>query len=293
MLAGTAYGNLAFRSFCDLDILMQRDDIIKAKDVLLIHNYQPSLRLTANQENAYLRTHHDYKFISPSRAFVVELQWGVTEWSFAFHFDFAEVWDRCESVSLAGVTALNMNVEDQLLTLCVHGTKHRWQQLKWISDIGELVDSYRDSINWDRLLAQSRKLGGERMLLLGLCLAHDLLGTVLPNPVLERVSGDSKGAILAQRVSYKLFPDADAEDTLLDEKPFFYWHARERLRDKLLLLWKYLPEYIARLVVPNERDRAFWRAPSYLNFSYYLVRPARLLWEQWLGVLRWRRRLDK
>jgi len=280
-LAAAAYGNVSLRIFGDLDILMPREDILKGKDLLQLEGYQPKLHLTASQEVEYLRSHHDYKFVRTADGIVVELQWGITQWSFAFPLDFDEIWEHREIGSLAGAPVFNLPPETLLLILCVHGTKHRWEKLMWICDIAELVDADRDKIDWPRLLERARARGGERMLLLGLYLAQDLLGTALPGEVVARINVDSRIKSLAAQVDKALFPESSKASAFYDEHPIFYWKARERMRDKLALLWKYLPEYFFRLVVPNKKDQAVVQLPPFLSIGYYLIRPVRLVLRHW------------
>lgn len=224
VLAVAAYGNPSLRHFGDLDILMPREDILKAKDILVSQGYHAKLDLTAREEASYLRSHHDYKFIRATDGVVVEIQWGVTQWSFAFPIVFEDIWARHEKVSLAGATVCNISLEDALLILCVHGAKHRWEQLRWICDIAELINTHQQRIDWERLMEQARMQGGERMLLLGLYLAQHLLGVRLPEDLMKQIESDySWVKFLAQQVVRRLVRDRADIDLLLEikEGPFF------------------------------------------------------------------------
>lgn len=285
VLAAAAYGNLSLRHFSDLDILVPKEDMLKAKEVLILRGYQPKLKLSASQETAYLRSHHDYKFIRSRDGVVVEIQWGVTERLFAFPFAFDNIWERRETVPVAGVSVANLSPEDLLLILCVHGAKHRWGQLKWICDIAELVDAYRERIDWNRLTVVARTLRGERMLLLGLFLAEHLLGAVLPPQALNRMKKEHQVELLAHQVNERLFDGFSKPLRLCDEAPFFYCKIRERLSDKWVLFCRYFPEYLLRIIIPNKRDRAFLQLPSFLSIGYYIIRPVRLVWEHSWDVL--------
>lgn len=287
VLAATAYGNLFLRHFCDLDILVSKQDMLKAKEVLVLQGYHPTLEFTAIQETAYVESHHDYKFVRSSDNLAVDLQWGITQWSFGFPFDFEDAWNHRETISLAGAPVQNLGPEILLLQLCVHGTKHRWEQLKWICDIAQLVDAYREKLDWDRFLNQARLFGGERMLMLGLFLAHSCLGTVLSAEALRKIHHEPHVERLADNVSKTLFRDGSGAAELRDDLPFFfYWKSRERSRDKLALLVRYFPVYFWRMVVPNKKDHDFLKLPAFLAASYYLIRPARLAWEYWFDRFR-------
>jgi hypothetical protein len=280
-LAATAYGNLSLRTFSDLDILMAMDDIRRAKEVLISQGYHAKLELTASEEASYLRSHHDYKFVHGDGRIVVELQTGITQWSFAFPIDFEDLWQRREEMTLAGVSVLNLPTEDLLIILCVHGAKHHWDQLKWISDIAELVDANSGRIDWHRLMNQARRQGGERMLLLGLFLAHDLVGARLPEQVSQKIHNDLQVKALADCVSARLFCDVSDTPRSSEERPFFYWEVRERLRDKLAIAWRYFPEYFWRGIVPNKKDHEFLHLPPFLSLGYYVVHPFRMVLEGW------------
>lgn len=288
VLAATAYGNLSFRQFCDLDILVHKTDMLKAKEVLMERGFEPVLELSAAEEQVYLDTHHDYKFTRRRDGIAVEIQWGVTQWSFTFPLDFEDLWARHDEFVLAGEKVRTLSPDDLLLVLCVHGAKHHWDGLKWISDVAELAAAYREQIDWHRLIGWARDQGGERMLLLGLYLAHELLDADLPEDILKRIRVDVQIKSLAGQVIKRLFPDPAENETLGDERPIFYWRCRERLRDKLAIGWRYSPEYFRRMFVPNSKDHAALQLSPYLSFGYYFVRPIRLMKQRIYNFLRHR-----
>ena len=224
--------------------------------------YHTKLDLTASEEAVYLRSHHDYEFVRAADGVVVEIQWGVTQWAFAFPIAFEDVWARHEKVSLAGAMVRNLSLEDSLLLLCVHGTKHHWKQLRWICDIVELIRSHQQRIDWEQLLKQARMLGGERMLLLGLCLAHNLFNAALPEHTLKSIRDDSQIKFLAYQVNEGLWRDPTGSVKLYQERPFFYFQARERLRDKIALVWRYFPEYFFRGVGRMKKIMYSFRSSS-------------------------------
>lgn len=286
-LAASAYGNLSLRQFCDLDILVSKPDMLKAKEVLMLQGYHPELKLTAAEEEAYLKSHHDYKFLKSKDSVVVEIQWGITQWFLAYPLDFDDLWKRRQTISLAGAEVASLAPDDLLLILCVHGTKHHWSQLKWVCDIAEFVRTYREKIAGKCLLARARMKGGERMVLLGLSLAQDLLGAECPKEIRERLKDNQNVKYLVREVSGKLFGGGVGSQRLRDETPFFYWRVRERWQDKLAILRKYLPGYFFRTVIPNSRDQEFLQLPRFLGGLYYTLRPVRLIYERW-SRRRWR-----
>jgi hypothetical protein len=280
-LAWAAYGNLSLRHFYDLDILLAKHDILNAKDALVSQGYHGKLPPDAGDEAAYVKSHHDYKFVRADESVVVEIQWGITQWSLAFPLDFEDLWKHRQKVSLAGAEVASPPLDELLLVLCVHGTKHHWSQLKWVCDIAEFVRTYSEKIDWKCFLARARMRGGERMVLLGLSLAQDLLGAQYPKEVGERLKENHNVKYLVREVSGKLFGSRFGSERLRDETPFFYWNVMDRWKDKLAILRKYLPGYFFRMVIPNSKDQQFLQLPRYLGGLYYALRPVRLIYNLW------------
>lgn len=275
LLAVSTYGNLLLRPFGDLDVLVPKQHIRDARRLLVRGGYRPDPEMNSQDEARYLRTHHDYKFVRPGCA-VVEVQWGVTQQRFPFPLDFRRLWERRVPVVLAGRKVPGLHPEDLLPILCVHGLKHGWDCMKWICDIHELVRAHPE-LNWKAVMADARRRGGERMVLLGLVLAHRLLDTALPEPLRGQILNDYRLDRLAAHFANRLFAPSDVPHRVEDERPVLYIRVRERWRDKLYLVRYYGPAYARRAVVPNERDRAFVRLPRMLSLLYWVVRPIRLV----------------
>ena len=58
VLALFAYGNLALRRFVDLDVIVKKSDVLKAREILLTSGYKPSKALSLDQQEILLRTQH-------------------------------------------------------------------------------------------------------------------------------------------------------------------------------------------------------------------------------------------
>jgi len=284
VLATHVYGNLSLRQFSDLDILVHPRDITRAKDLLLSQGYQPLIELSGAERMLHFQSSaYNHKFFvrKDGRIDFLELHWRVTPPYFICPFELESSWERLETLSLAGVTVLSFPVEDLLLILCIHGSKDHWQKLGWICDVAELIRA-QPGLNWDQVTARARKLGYERMLSLGLLLAHDLLDTVLPKEIIKsKIQNDSTAKSLAQQICEQLF-SLDAGPLSGIEKHLYYLRLREKWRDK----GSYLLYQTRGKVRPNIKDRAVFSLPSGLSFLYYPLRPIRLVREYSLSILK-------
>ncbi|HEX2520909.1 MAG TPA: nucleotidyltransferase family protein [Terriglobia bacterium] len=266
-LAMMAYGNLALRQFNDLDFLLQLGDIPRARAVLSLHGYRSQHSLGRVQEDAYLRSLCQLPLLHKATSILVELHSKVTPRDFSFSAD-QTFWQRLIPVSLLQKEVLTFSREDLLLILCVHGAKHVWCCIGWICDVANLL-SVSPGIDWGQVTDQARRMGCERMLRLGLFLAHDLLEAPLPDLVFQEVHKDSVVQRLAERVCKQLFPSSGS-DLSAFSNALFHLQVREHLRDG--------SRYSLSLALaPTLADWSMLAVPARLSFLYYPARFIRLM----------------
>ena len=70
-----------------------------------------------------------------------------------------------------------------------HGDGHWWGSLGWICDLAELIRT-RSDVRWEWVLNEARRLHGERLVLLGLALASELLRAPIPEFIGARIQVD-------------------------------------------------------------------------------------------------------
>ncbi len=269
VLATSVYGNVALRHFYDVDILVHRWDVPRARELLISAGYRPENQLTQEQEVALLQYGFEQPFVRDDGASVLELHWEIIQRTMSFPLDAEHLWERLQPVSLGGKEVLSLSPEDLLLILCVHGSKHIWERLAWIRDVAGLVQVYR-GIDWDRVVQQAETLGGSRMLFIGLLLARDLLGAALPQGVLRRIEDDPVARSLAEEVRERLFWEPGKPPENIDESMFVFFRLkmRERLRDRA--------RYLIRMALtPSVTDWEYVPLPASLSPLYYLIRPVR------------------
>jgi hypothetical protein len=269
-LAASAYGNLALREFIDLDIMIRRQDVKNAKELLASLGYRPQHQLTPAQEAALIESRCEYAFVSDEGKGTVELRWEIAE-HFSVGIAAEGLWSRLEQISLGGLNVPNLSPEDTLLILCAHGSKHLWERLAWVCDIAEQIRSHQD-MKWEQVMVRASAMGGERMMLLGLFLASYLLGASLPEEVLRRVQADPAVEVLAEQVTEQLFGGVNGLAGLFGGAYFHPLHIKmnERLQDKI--------RYCVRAVTTQTvEDWELLPLPNFLFPFYYVLRPIRLI----------------
>ena len=213
VLALFAYDNLALRRFVDLDIIVNKNDVLKAREILLAHGYAPAKSLSLSQQELLLHTQHNLQFSRDNNRLIVELHWEVAPHLFAETVDAETLWQDLVSIDLNGTQVKTLSAEDLLFSLCVHGSRHLWERLGWICDVAELIS--RRSVDWNALLKRATAADSERMFLLGLYLAEHLLDAPLPPEVKQRCDADER---LPWRV-IRFALDVDRADDALGGRP--------------------------------------------------------------------------
>jgi hypothetical protein len=274
-LAAAAYGNVAYRQFGDLDILIHKRNLTRTKELLISDGYQ--LQLTGEREEASLKYHYHYHFLRNDSRVHVEIHWAFTRTYWSFPIDYQRLWSRLQPVTVNGAQCSSFHSEDLLLILCAHAAKHYWERLAWICDVAELIRAY-PKLQWEQIMRQANELRSGRILLLGLFLASDLLGAELPEQVMARVRADREVKWLGTQVREWLFT-ANSQPGPAFQRHLFYFRMRERWQDKGSFVCHLLPIYLRQAITLNEKDRAFLTLPDSLSFCYYLLRPVRLIKE--------------
>jgi Uncharacterised nucleotidyltransferase len=262
-----AYGDLALRRFVDLDVMVKKTDVLKARDILLAEGYTPSKSLSLNQQELLLRTQHNMQFSRDHRRLIVELHWEVAPHLFASSVSAEQIWKDLGTIDVYGTQIKTLSADNLLFSLCVHGSRHLWERLSWICDVAELIS--RHSFNWTTLLERASTADSERMFLLGIHLAHELLDAPLPDEVQQRCNSDEQLKALAANVAEHLFNGTTHVPATSREIFKYNIRVRKTLGARV--------RYLAHMFRPTDSDLSSHTFPSRMSFGYYLTRPFRLL----------------
>ncbi|MCJ8278658.1 MAG: nucleotidyltransferase family protein [Rivularia sp. ALOHA_DT_140] len=233
VLAVCAYGNVALRQFGDLDILVRQEDAIKARDLLVSEGYESTYNFTREQEIARLKSPYckDNNYFHKHTKVNLDFHWQLLQKYLSFPLKHEELWQRHETIAVAGKTVRNLSPEDNLLFLCIHASRDRWNKLRLVSDVTQLIERYPD-INWEWLIEKAKQLGCKRRLLLGLILAKNLLEAELPQMIIQNIEKEPELNLIAKKLTQKLFEQNDTPATS-QERYLFDLSIRERILDKV------------------------------------------------------------
>ena len=269
-LAENVYGSLALRQFGDLDIVVDKHDAFRARNLLLSLGYRSEFGMNDSQFKVFVKTKNSAPFISDEGEIAVDLHWEMTGKYSLMPFDLNTLAERVIPATLAGKPIDHLCPEDLLLYLCHHGCQHCWEKLEMICSVSELVRSNAD-MDWERITNLAAQKGCERIVFLGLFLANDLFGAPLPSRLLKIVRTNAKICKLATEIYNGLFSkDRQTLASGLSSKfSFFHLNVRERLSEKI--------RYGLHLTInPTKEEWRLLPLPASLAAIFYMFRPVRL-----------------
>lgn len=270
-LSALLYDNFSLRDSCDLDFLIERSQLSAIESILIAKDFKVDIvgetdavaacfcdffcevKLSRERDRIHVELHDE---IMPRPYICGQSMQGCLGRS---------VWQRLNST----VQVRTLALEDLLLSLCLHGSKHYWERLKWLCDIASLMERYSSSIRWAQLIQRAREESSLRPLLNGILLSQHLLGSQVPASIHEAAIRDT------------------AVNALLDEQEEWVRSGRRSHRQN-----KSLASVSASHLLAGRRERAVYllrklfiiapsdvaliRLPDKLHLLYYPVRWMRL-----------------
>jgi hypothetical protein len=268
------YGDPALRQSNDIDLLVSKSDFQAAGECLLSLGYRPFYPLTERQRKAYLKSSNHEGFVTERDGIRVstELHYDLLPPFSPFHVQMECPLRRLQWLTVGGMEVPVLQPEDLLVYLCIHGTKHFWLRLQWLCDIVQLLRRSRE-IDLNRVIRQLEHSDVRRMVLLGLFLSGDILGTSLPEYIVKMAIQDMPLLKLARRIKKRIFSNPPHVSTTI-----------EKLIDRSLLKGqngfdRYLHlacQFFRTLFTLKISDFQSFFLPDSLFPLYYILRPLRL-----------------
>lgn len=270
-LSQKAYGDITLRQFGDLDILIPHTAIYQTIDLLTADGYIPQLKLEPKTKDALLSALNVLSFYKQDRGILLEVHWELFSKNYAINWDEAMLWQQeSESVLINTHPIRVLPWEEEILYLCVHGSKHLFERLEWICDIDRAVSAHQ-ALDWERLLSKAQKRGTKRMLFLGLGLCEHFFGLTLPHKFHNEMAKDKTLAKLISKIVEINF--SQQTQKVKSYRTFWLlWNMRERLSDRLQYA-------VHALFSPKFEDFSFIHLPKPLLFLYPVIRPFRLVFK--------------
>jgi hypothetical protein len=177
----------------DLDLLVRREDVARADEVIRSLGYvasaSPPVADTGHgSDRLRFEPHHLPALVRPDGRATIELHHKLGSSGSASDFDAAGLWARAVPCSAGAIPCSRPSDEDLLAHLCLHFLVDRVRlfsrrALGQLCDIAAVVDCFADTLDWERLGRDAGDRGNSRALALALGTVVEVLGARVPEAV--------------------------------------------------------------------------------------------------------------
>jgi hypothetical protein len=258
-LLHTVYPDSALRQLRDLDVLVPSGELPRAEQRLLALGYAPTdVRWPVGTwppdwyEKAYSRQGMG------GCGTVVEIHWGLARRTAPLRIPVDALARASEPILVNGFEAAVLSPIHQILHLSTHMAYNDGfgVGLARPVDLHEAIESFRHSLDWDALAAESRRFRASRCLRYSLAIVAALFGTQVPPSVLQDPAGPRLHADLASAALERILSN--------DRNP------------------SRLPSALAKLISTDRTDLAAVRElllprPRRIREAHHLFEPGRVL----------------
>lgn len=236
-LATIAYGDAGLRFSGDLDILIAKENVLKTIQLLTQNGFKLAKDLTKEELLKLIENYYECNLVNTDGTVVIDLHWSFSSKNYPFICERNYLTNVQNSVTIDNQRIPCLTIEDLLLYLCVHGSKHLWFRLEWICDIAGLIQSYPQIIT-PHLIMHAKKRGIQRYLALGLMLAKQLLDAPIPQVIINQLSGSSLIiSTLINKINNELFENSiELSNSLTDT--FYFLNLKGKLSSRFLYAFK-------------------------------------------------------
>ena len=268
VVAEQLYGDLALRPAHDLDLLVREAEFEAAVQRLQDQGYQLSRRFDEALQ---------WSFRHPETALAVDLHWGLPPRQVHLNSDLFIA--RRVEYALRGQNVSTLSPVDTFLVACVNATKEGW--LPSVHQFVDVVLAARrvNPVQWPDVVQRARHSGCLTMVCAAVSTAAALFG-----PVCQDLTAVVPASSRADKIRREIVLHFDHSGEQEDNEPrglvFFpsYPHYTVTLIDSRLRRWTRRWTLWLR---PSKKDEEWVVLPRRLAFLYYVLRPARWLWQRW------------
>jgi hypothetical protein len=268
VLAIRAYGDPAARQYGDIDAIVRHVDIQRSAEILVAAGYESRVPAEAIRDG---KIPGQYLFLRPATKVIFELHTERTLRYFPLPLPIENYFRHRTSVTIDGHAVPCLSAEHEFVLISIHGAKHFWERLMWISDIAAMLYNHPE-LDWKRVRQAAAEVGAERMVRLALLLAQRLLGAAVPAEMKRDIALDSVCPKLVREIGSWLPYGGYAAPTMARRAAF-----RFRMRGRALDGVSYLTrlsfgtteeDWSADVAAPRSRIAEILRRPLRLAKKY-------------------------
>jgi hypothetical protein len=201
ILSYTLWGDISMRQFGDIDILIEKERIDEAVALLEKEGY----RQREDEVPPYLRerwreVHKEVELLHMDKKIDIDLHYDLLDGDCPLSSPVDMIWRERRTIDVGTGRLDTISPEWNAVYLSIHGSRHIWQRIGWISDLDTLLR--RKDLDWDRIAEIYDLHGFGEMVLFGFAVCRRYLATPF---------GEEFSSLLESRESLheRLFEDVE------------------------------------------------------------------------------------
>ena len=266
MLAECVYGDIGLRSMGDIDILVKKEDMAKTHGILTDLGYSTSFGIDFSNPLFGLYRNTLLYQMTGSMSGSIHVHWHIIN-SLPYHerviqmIDMDRIWRESIPIKLGGANLRTFSPYHQIIFLSMHILNHSFTPSILLCDIHEFLRLQKENVDWGRLVEEALEFGLSSHVYYTLYVVSTLLGTDIPEGVLNKLAPRRMSIFERKFIS-----------SVLEGRPVFtgewlaYLGMNRTLRDKFL--------FLRRALFPSRNNLALIRQKgvAQVNFLDYLKR---------------------
>jgi hypothetical protein len=254
-LAELVYRDISLRPMSDLDILVPRERVAEALQLLRGIGFGHDAELHAAVAGM-LESKCNIGLAHGQRDIWLEVHWALDEPGARSAGPLPEIWRSARPARLGDADTLVMTPEFLLLHVCAHlACNHAFAfSLRALCDIAEIVRA-NPQLDWNAVVAHGSRHGWARGVTAALRLAREHLGVPVPPQALASLGAEKLDAGLLEEAMTHLLEAPSLPDGLVTAPNLLAAAGAVRLQDKAALLW-------GRLFVPRAELALLYGVPE-------------------------------
>lgn len=251
-LLNFVYYDFGLRPMVDIDILIQRSDLLPVEKLLSRLGYHKNTKYYSR--DYYEKYNFQIPFVkvnSKDEPICCEVHWGIAS-PRPNRIILSEFWNDIRIETIKGRKLLLLSPENTLFSLILHLRRYnRPFSLKYIYDVYKILNKFKDNFNWDYLIRESKENRLKSILFFVLFSAHKFFEAPLPSPILKELNpGIVRTKPMLDIISrYTFSPDIIKHS---DKRKYLYVFLRFLLYDKVIDFLSFI------LFIPREEFARFY-----------------------------------
>ena len=269
-LSEKLYKDIGLRQLSDIDLLIDKENAEEALGILTEFGYKPydSLESEFIIQVKSESIHYTAMILD---GVSIELHVRLQRVIEKYDLKIPELWKNAQSVQLNNSNVFALSFTDLLIHLCVHTDKHfkvDKAQFTGFIDIFNILDVYKDQIDWNLLIETSGNYGCEQIVFEYILLISKYMNVSIPEWIIERYH-----TLLTKQNEQLIYNYFSGNVAKRSTVPFHFKNLREINKTSLRL------NYIRDALFPSK---------AFMLNKYQIKRPSLYLfyypYRYWIGI---------